>query len=601
MPLTGRDTLIRTRTKVLTTLREVHLLLRGRSWHVLALVIAAVAAAISESAVLALIAEAAGALLTQSHKVAIHAGPINVALPLGQLLIIGLALAVARTIFQLGLSYLPASIGAGVWANLDTNLFSVFTRSSWSVQSSDRDGEFQELMTTQAWYATQCVVLLTSLATAGIMFVIFVGSALLVEPLIALIALAAALGLLVLLRPLNSIGSKAGRGLSSTALDLGAGVNEAVTLAEEAHVFGVAPAQEERMAELISAVRRHFLVTDFLMGVAPGIYQCAVFLILVGALGVLYLSGARHVASLGAVVLLLLRASTYGQRMQGAFQGLAQQRPFLNRMREAERRYRDAGVVRGDHVFVGKPSISFDRVAYSYGGGIPALQDISFRVDPGESIGIIGPSGAGKSTLVQVLLGLREPDSGTYELDGRPSLSFSSTAWTRWFAYVPQEPRLLHGTVGDNIRFFRHLADDEVERAARLAGIHDEIMDWADGYKTVIGQRADAVSGGQRQRVCLARALAGDPLILVLDEPTSALDAHSESLIQESLGALKGRMTIFVVAHRLSTLKVCDKVMVLMGGRLDAFGPRLRLAESSRYYREALEVGLGLAGIGGSR
>jgi ATP-binding cassette, subfamily B, bacterial len=565
----------------------------GGMWRPVALLgVASVVAAIAESAVLALIAQVAATLLTRGNTVAIHVGPMDLTIPISNLLEIGLALATLRGLMQLALAYLQASIGANVQLSLQTRLFSAFTRASWPIQARDREGEFQELLTTQALNATTCVQVALSLVVSATMFIIFVGSALVIEPLVALVMLAVSLALFALLRPVNRLGARQGRAWSSAYMDYGAGVYQAVNLAEEVHVFGVAQMQESKVRRLGEVLRRHFFMTQLLAGVAPGTFQSAVLLLLVGALGIVYLSGDRHLASLGAVVLLLVRASSYGQQVQGAFQNLRQSWPFVDRLRQAERRYGDARVGRGDRGLVRVPSISFDRVTYSYGRSTVALHQVSFQVDPGASIGIIGPSGAGKSTLVQLLLGLREPDSGHYDLDGHPSRSFSFTDWTRAVAYVPQEPRLLHATVAENIRFFRPLDDTAVERGAKLAGIHDEIISWPNGYQSVVGQRADAVSGGQRQRICLARALAGGPLVLVLDEPTSALDAHSEAIIRDSLLELKGDVTVFVVAHRLSTLKICDKVMVLTDGRLEAFGGREGMIESNLYYRQALEVGL---------
>ncbi len=119
--------------------------------------------------------------------------------------------------------------------------------------------------------------------------------------------------------------------------------------------------------------------------------------------------------------------------------------------------------------------------------------------------------------------------------------------------------------------------------------MHD-ITSWADGYQTIIGQRADAVSGGQRQRLCLARALAGGPELLILDEPTSSLDPQSEHLIQESLEGLRGSLTLIVVAHRLTTLSQCDRVMVIRDGRLEAFAPAATLYDSNAFYRQAVDL-----------
>jgi len=172
-------------------------------------------------------------------------------------------------------------------------------------------------------------------------------------------------------------------------------------------------------------------------------------------------------------------------------------------------------------------------------------------------------------------------------VNGTPAERFSREDWRRAVAYLPQEPRLLHASVAENIRFFRPLGDEAIERAARLAGIHKDIVGWSAGYETIIGPRADAISGGQQQRICLARALAANPEVLVLDEPTSALDPHTERAIQESLGALKHELTMFIVAHRMSTLDVCDRVMVIVDGRLEAFDTASALHVNSSYFRAA--------------
>jgi ATP-binding cassette subfamily B protein len=123
-----------------------------------------------------------------------------------------------------------------------------------------------------------------------------------------------------------------------------------------------------------------------------------------------------------------------------------------------------------------------------------------------------------------------------------------------------------------------------------LAHIDEDIESWRDGYKTVIGQRADAVSGGQRQRLCLARALAGAPEFLILDEPTSSLDAHSEHLIRDTLARLQGQLTMVIVAHRLTTMNSCDRVMVIRDGRLEAFAPAHSLYDSNDFYRRAVDL-----------
>jgi ABC-type multidrug transport system fused ATPase/permease subunit len=241
--------------------------------------------------------------------------------------------------------------------------------------------------------------------------------------------------------------------------------------------------------------------------------------------------------------------------------------------------------------------MAFEHVSFGYRPDVPVLSDINFEVSAGEAIGVIGPSGAGKSSTVQILLRLREPSAGRFLVNGLPASEFSRVDWQSRVSYVPQEPNLLHATVADNIRYFREIDDAQVERAARLAHIHDEIVGWANGYETIVGPRADAVSGGQQQRICLARALAARPDILILDEPTSALDPRSEALVRKSLDELKHELTLFIIAHGSTLLDICDRAMVIVEGRLEAFDTVQALAEATTYHRSI--AGLGLEAVGG--
>jgi len=219
------------------------------------------------------------------------------------------------------------------------------------------------------------------------------------------------------------------------------------------------------------------------------------------------------------------------------------------------------------------------------------LKGVSFVIEPGETVGIVGPSGSGKSTLVQLLLRLRHPVEGHYTADGIEAADIAQDSWYRRMAFVPQEPRLFRGSVAENIRFFRDELDDAaVEQAAKLAHLHEDVVDWPLGYDTSVGERGGAVSGGQRQRIVLARAMAEEPDVLILDEPTSALDMKSESLVQQTLQGLKGRSTMFIIAHRLSTLNDCDRIMVLKDGELQAFEAASALRESNAFFAEAVQL-----------
>ena len=176
-------------------------------------------------------------------------------------------------------------------------------------------------------------------------------------------------------------------------------------------------------------------------------------------------------------------------------------------------------------------------------------------------------------------------------VDDVPLAEIDPADWYRHTAWIGQEPRLLTGTVRENIRFFRPwVTDAAVERAAREAALEPDLAGWAEGLDRDAGPAGAALSGGQRQRIALARALAGDPALVVLDEPTSALDAHAEAAVRATLAALRGRATAVVIAHRLSTIRACDRVVVMRDGRVTAVGPPDEVSTSDRYLAEALTL-----------
>ena len=294
-------------------------------------------------------------------------------------------------------------------------------------------------------------------------------------------------------------------------------------------------------------------------------------------------------ASVGAVILIMLRSLSYGQAVQTAIASINAATPFLGAMDSELARYEDAAVI--DH---GQPigsigALKLDHVSFEYVTDTPVVHDISVSIDPCEVVGIIGPSGSGKSTLVQLLLNLREPTAGTVLSSERDIRVLSRVEWARKVTFVPQQAHLIAGTVADNIRFLRDdVSDEQIEQAARLANLHDDVMGFTDEYQRQVGEHGSHLSGGQQQRLIIARALVENPDVLILDEPTSALDVRSESLIRQTLDSLRHRMTIIIVAHRLSTLDICDRLMVIQDGKLKAFDTPENLEKDNEFYREAL-------------
>ncbi|HEX5223852.1 MAG TPA: ABC transporter ATP-binding protein [Solirubrobacteraceae bacterium] len=571
--------------ELVTSDRILSMLIGNNRWIVAALGFCSAVSAICESALLLLLVEivtttAKGASSTRLNLIDIHAKP-------GTLFLIVFALTLARIVLQAPLALLPAKIAADVQSRLRRDLFGVFSRASWDVQSRDREGYLQEMLTGQVAQATGGALQTTALVIAAFTFIILMSTAIALNVVAAVVILVGSLLLFGLLRPFNVLAGRLSKELSQAQFNYAQGVSEAGRVAEETQVFGTAGAQRLRIDELIARAQSLFYRSSLVNRLSPSLYQSAVILILVGGLYAIYKEGSGNFASLGGVVLIVFRAGIYGQQVQSSYQGLRTALPFIERLQENARRYADSIPVPGSERLDLVETIAFEHVTFGYTPERPVLKDMSFQVRSGEAVGIIGPSGAGKSTMIQILLQLRGPQDGRYVINGMAVQDFLREDWFRRVSYVPQQPRLLHATVAENIRFMRDIDDDAVRRAAELARIHDDVMSWADGYDTLVGPRVDAVSGGQQQRICLARALAAKPEVLVLDEPTSALDPHSERLIQASLQALRHEMTLFIIAHRMSTLDICDRVMVVVDGRLAAFDTIELLQQNSDYYRTA--------------
>jgi ATP-binding cassette subfamily B protein len=572
---------------------RLSLLIGDRRRLVAALAACSIISTFTEAGTLALVAEIAAALVGPGSAHGRHASLFNFHGDVGTLLIIAFGLTCLRLLFQIPLSILPSRISADVLANTRRTMFDAFTRASWTVQTEDREGHLQETLTSQAMQAATGAAQTTQLIAASFQFAVLIISAVILNAPAALVVTVTSVLLFGLLRPMRARGVRIARSLSAAQVRYAGGVAEANRLAEEAHVFGAVAAQRARVGELIDDSQKYVYRSQLITRLITNIYQSLIYVLLVAGLFGIYLIGGRHAGALGGVVLLLLRAGTAGQLVQGAYQGIAQSMPFIERTQETARRYAESTPADGTAPLTSVEAVAFEGVSFAYTPGRPVLSDVTFSTREGEAIGIVGPSGAGKSTLVQILLGLRPPGEGRYLVNEMSAELYRRADWHRQISYVSQEPRLQHASVSDNIRFFRDISDDDVERAARLARIHEDVMSWEAGYDTIVGPRADAVSGGQQQRICLARALAARPAVLVLDEPTSALDPNSEALISQSLFELKEHLTLFIVAHRMSTLEMCQRVMVIVDGRLVGFDTRERLQRENQYYRHASELAVG--------
>lgn len=234
-----------------------------------------------------------------------------------------------------------------------------------------------------------------------------------------------------------------------------------------------------------------------------------------------------------------------------------------------------------------KGEITFDHVNFSYETSEPILQDISLDIKPGETVALVGPSGGGKTTICHLLPNFYPLDSGEISIDGTPIEKITYQSLRKNIGIVQQDVFLFTGTIKDNIAYGNIDASiDEIIDAAKKANIHDYVMSLPDGYDTEIGERGVKLSGGQKQRVSIARVFLKDPEILILDEATSALDNATEIMIQQALEDLSKNRTTLVVAHRLSTIKNADRIIVITKGMIREQGTHDELMEVDGIYKE---------------
>jgi subfamily B ATP-binding cassette protein MsbA len=250
---------------------------------------------------------------------------------------------------------------------------------------------------------------------------------------------------------------------------------------------------------------------------------------------------------------------------------------------------------RAVHPLIG--AVGLEAVSFGYEKSRRVLHEVSFEIQRGEFVALVGPSGGGKSTLADLVLRLHDPDSGRVTWDGIDVRDFRQEDYRRRFGVVSQEALLFNATVSENIAYGREVDREAVVRAAVVAHADAFIRDLPRGYDTVVGDRGIRLSGGQRQRIAIARAVYSGPDVLVLDEATSALDSESEAQVQAALEEVVGRLTLLVIAHRLSTVIRADRIVLLNEGRVEAVGAHEDLLARAPLYRRLCDAQFGAAPV----
>lgn len=499
---------------------------------------------------------------------------------------------VARLLLQSLAAYVSARTIASVVAERRRQAVAAFLGASWLAQSETEAGHLQDLTNNFAPRVGQLAGNLVQLINRGLSAVVMLSVAIAVSPLAALGVLALTFGIFVLLAPLRSkIRGLARRG-SGVSFELGRYVSEMVGLVREIRTYSVVGQVRGLLAEPIDTLRATQARGELAIGLGAPLFQAIALIGFTVVLGMSSLVFRNNVASLGAVVLTAFRSLSYGQALLISVGRIIDQAAWVERFDRSIARF-DASPIRyGDRRLPAVLHLGFENVSFRYAREQDlALVDVTCSIEPGQAVGLVGPTGAGKSTFVALLLRLVEPTSGRYTINDLPAPSYAPESWGSRFAYVAQAPEIFGGTIRDNVKFFRPISDQRVEQALRDSNLWQEISELPEGIDTRIGLAGRDLSGGQRQRLALARALAGGPSVLILDEPTSALDPLSERAIVHSLAALRGSVTVLTVAHRLTTLRDCDYILVLERGRLVDAGSPAELSDRPGFFSQSLAAG----------
>ncbi|MEV4243456.1 ABC transporter ATP-binding protein [Streptosporangium canum] len=371
-------------------------------------------------------------------------------------------------------------------------------------------------------------------------------------------------------------------------------VSEMTTLIPITRAHGLEQDALHRVDGTLTRVLRKGLRLDLLNGSFG-----ALAWILLNALGVAFLAGSALVAyyqvipiTAGDVVML----TTFFATLTSAVTSLLSLTPVISRglasvrsigeVLQAPDLEHNSGK---DEVVSVRGEVEFRDVEFAYGehgeDDAPAVTGFSLTAVPGETIALVGPSGAGKSTVLNLVIGFLRPTSGHILLDGRDMETLDMRTYRRFLSVVPQESILFEGTIRENVTYgMADVSEDRVRQALRDANALEFIDRLPDGLDTVVGERGARLSGGQKQRLAIARALIRDPRVLILDEATSALDNRSEALIQEALARLVAGRTVLVVAHRLSTIRGADRIVVMRDGGIEEVGTHEELMRMRGVY-----------------
>ena len=543
---------------------------------IVGLAVISVIVAQAESAALVIIALIADTVARGGSTTSLELGPIDVGLPVPQAAVLGAAAIIVAAVVALAYRYYTAKISARLDRTARDQIVRSFADADWEYQATHKasrlHGRLLGLMNARAVAFTGLVGWIRALTAIAV----FITIAAVMSPVVAMVILLFGAMLSLAVFPVRRRIARLTARAAKQEVELAGDVAEAADHGPDVHVFGAWPRFLDRFDDKSSKLQRIKELLGLAKGLMPMVYQYGALSLILAVLVIAFASPIEgELGEFAAAALLLLRSVQYGQQLQQSLQRLAESVPRIDLL-DREVIVPSPRMVPGERRLDQIEQVELDRVSYAYPDSDgPALIDVSLQLRPGTIVGVAGPSGSGKSTLAQILLRLRWPSSGQYRINGISAEEYSETSWRQLVAHVPQQPRLLHGSLAENVAFLdQTLSRARIAAALKAVGLGELEQSLPDGLDAELGPTGRNLSGGQIQRLGIARALARGPRMVILDEPTSALDVDAEKIVGDALEALRAQpdVLVIVIAHRPSTLAMCDRMVVLQEGRVAAFG-----------------------------
>ncbi|MFA4941730.1 MAG: ABC transporter ATP-binding protein [Patescibacteria group bacterium] len=509
------------------------------------------------------------------------------------LLVFVCLLFILQAVVMVIFSYVSAKITLGYEEKTKSKLFSSILKSNWSYLLKEKLGHLETVLVVNVRNSSGLLGHISGTIMVLFTMTIYILIAINISVYITLSTLILGLLFFLIVKPFIYKARMLSYEVDKINKDVSHHINE--------NILGMKTVKSMFVQDQVGSIGKNYFVrlrdlgikftlisasTSIFVQPASLIFICIVFVFS-------YRSPSFNLAALIAVVYLIKQIFSYFEQLQKRILNMSSLVPFLKKVLEYKQladKHKEEDF--GQLSFNFENVLEFKNISFFYEAGTNILNDLCFSIKKGEMIGLIGHSGAGKTTIIDLLLRLFQPGGGEISVDGVNIESIRMREWRNNVGYISQDMFLKNGTIMENIKFYNEdVTDQGMEEAAKMANIYDFIQTLPNKFSTLIGERGVLLSAGQRQRIVIARVLARKPKILIMDEATSALDNESELKIQKIIEDLKGKITVLVVAHRLSTIVNSDRLLVIDKGKIIEEGrPEELLKDKETYFYKVYNI-----------